>query len=65
MARYRVILETGASSVIEVEADDEESAEMLAHDEAPFVCAQCSGWGQRAGIEIGDWETGDIEKIGD
>lgn len=63
MATYRVFLTTGASTVIEVEADSEEGAETAAWDELPYVCAQCSGWGRRAGIEVGDWETDSIEKV--
>lgn len=56
MKRYRVWFETVASTVIEVEAEDEQDAVDAAYDGVPGICAKCNGWGQRAGIELGEWE---------
>lgn len=57
--KYRVYLRTMASTQIEVEAESEEAAIEQAMDNTPYVCAQCAGWGQRAGIELGEWEPND------
>ncbi len=57
MAKYNVSFHTGASSMVSVEADDEEEAIDKAYDELPSeVCAQCSGWRQSWSFDIGDWE---------
>lgn len=59
MSTYRIYFTTGASTVVEVEADDLDSAIDLAYDSVPSgVCAQCAGWGGGPGIELGDdWEA--------
>lgn len=65
MPKYRVYLQTVASTVIEVEAEDKNEAYELAVDQdMPTICAQCSGWGGRQNLELGDvWEgDDDIEK---
>jgi hypothetical protein len=67
MSKYRVYLSTGASMTVTVEVDDDldpddaiEQAIEKAFDEAPQgVCAQCSGWGQSWGLDLGEW---DIER---
>lgn len=67
MAKYRVFLATGASLSVTVEVDDDldvdearESAIEKAFEEAPSnVCAQCSGWGKRWSLDLGEW---DMEK---
>lgn len=63
MTKYRVIMTTGASTVIDVEAESEDEAENAAFNEVPYICAQCSGFGREAGIELGDWETEVVEKV--
>jgi hypothetical protein len=60
MAKYRVMLIRADSLSIEVEADSEEAAVEEAFDEAPReMCAQCGGWGQKWGIDEGEWLTVD------
>ena len=58
MAKYRVSLEAVASTVIEVEAENKDDAYEAALGESmPRICAQCSGWGGRQNLEIGDeWD---------
>lgn len=64
MSTYRVVLVTAASTYITVEAASAEEAESLAYEQVPYVCAQCSGWGQRAGVELGgNWETEEVEQV--
>jgi hypothetical protein len=57
MPEYVVYFRTVASTAVRVEADDEDEAVEAAFEELPHLCAQCSGWGQRAGVELGDWQT--------
>lgn len=60
MAKYRQWFSTGASGYVEVEADSPEEAEAKIEQETGdpgSVCAQCSGWGQEKGIEVGEWEV--------
>lgn len=45
MPMYEVQLAKTLWATIKVEADDEESAMEAALDDAPRICAQCSGWG--------------------
>lgn len=59
MTAYKVYLRTVASASIDVEAESEEEAIELAFDQAPYLCAQCSGWGRKAGIELGEWSMAD------
>lgn len=62
--KYRVYLSTGASMTVTVEVDDnldpdkaKEEAIEKAFNAAPSgVCAQCSGWGQPWGLNLGEWE---------
>jgi hypothetical protein len=59
MTTYQVLFTTGASTVVEVEADSPEEARELADEKfkEPMLCAQCSGWGNRQNLELGDgWE---------
>lgn len=57
LKKYRVNLETTASMTIEVEAEDEDHAIDKAYDEIPgSVCARCSGWEQKWGLDLGEWE---------
>jgi len=57
MPKYRVYYETVASVTIIVEAEDEEAAEQKAWNDIPNgVCAQCSGWGQPWGLDLGEWD---------
>jgi hypothetical protein len=53
---YKISFETGAGTMIEVTAKDEDAAIDKAYNKLPSICAQCSGWGQHAGIDLGDWE---------
>ena len=57
MAEYVVYFRTVASTAIRVEADSEEDAIERAYEHVPNLCAHCSGWGQKAGVELGEWET--------
>ena len=44
MAKYRVYLQTVASTSVEVEADDKDAAlEAALSGEMPTICALCSG----------------------
>jgi hypothetical protein len=59
MSKYVVAFSTHAATYVEVEADSPEEARERADEtfEAPFICAQCSGWGQSTNLELGDsWE---------
>ena len=58
MPKFRVHLETVASTVIEVDAESKEEAyEAALCSDLPYICAQCSGWGQSIGMELGDeWD---------
>ena len=58
MPKYRVYLETIASTTIQVEAADKDEAYELAGAQGmPRICAQCSGWGNDQNLELGDvWE---------
>lgn len=67
MPKYRVYMETGASTHFEVEAENKDEAVDIALSEhRPYVCAQCGGWGNEdgvGGIEIGDeWDVKDYDR---
>ena len=55
MPEYTVYFRTVASTSIRVQAESEEQAAQEAYEMLPHLCAQCSGWGQKAGVELGDW----------
>lgn len=59
--QYRVYLQQMAGTAITVEADSREEAMDKAYDNAPAgLCAHCSGFGSRPGIDLaGDWEIAD------
>lgn len=59
MATYKINMTQMASAEIEVEADSLDEAIEAAYQEGvPSICAQCSGWGQKTGIDLsGDWEA--------
>jgi hypothetical protein len=59
MPKYRVYLQTVASTVVTVEAEDKDEAYDKALEvDLPDLCAQCSGWGRDIGIDLaGVWET--------
>jgi hypothetical protein len=61
MPKYRVYLQTVASTVVEVEAEDKYDAiEKATEQDMPTICAQCSGWGKSWNLELGDvWEGDD------
>jgi hypothetical protein len=57
MPKYRVSLSTNAWVTVTVEADNAEAAIEEAYQDAPNLCAQCSGWGRNFSLELGDeWE---------
>jgi hypothetical protein len=66
VTKYRVYLQTVASTSIEVDIvtdglDDEEAREMAIEaafeSDLPSLCAHCSGLGSRRNLELGDnWE---------
>lgn len=64
MAKYRVNLTAFANLNITVEVPDDLSSEEArgaaieeAHQNAPNLCAHCSGWGKKYGLELGEWEV--------
>jgi hypothetical protein len=57
MAKYRVYMSTVVSFSVAVEAEDPDSAIEKAYEHEPRICAQCSGWGQRHTLDLGDdWQ---------
>ena len=58
MPKYRVYLQTVASTTIEVEAEDKDDAyDKATSGDLPTICAQCSGWGNSQNLDLGDvWE---------
>ncbi len=57
MAEWRVTYRTGASLTMYVEAENEEEALDAAYDAMPGeICAQCSGWGRKYSLDLGEWE---------
>jgi len=58
MPKYRVFFEATASMTVEVEAEDEESAETAAYNVMPTqICAQCTGWGSKGwSRDLSEWE---------
>lgn len=58
MPKYRVYLETVASTTVEIEADDKDAAyEAALSEDMPTLCAHCSGMGQGRGMDMaGDWD---------
>jgi hypothetical protein len=67
MATYSVFFETVATTVIDVDADNPFDAEDLAAEKLPTICHVCAGTGMvgTPGIDLGDWEVGDVEKVYD
>lgn len=59
MPKYQVTLQTVASAYMTVEAEDLEEAIVAAMEDAPFICAQCSGFGQSWSLELGEWDIDD------
>lgn len=64
MAKYRVNMQTIASTSIEIEVPDDvtdlEEITERAFNEAnfPTLCAQCSGWGKDYSLDLGDeWDV--------
>lgn len=65
MTKYTAYFRTGASMTITADVPDDVAAEgpdaisewISANGPSASICAQCSGWGQPYGLEIGDWET--------
>jgi hypothetical protein len=65
MPKFRVYLQTVASTTIEVEAEDKHEAyELATSKKMPTICAQCAGWGGRQNLDLNDvWEgDDDIDK---
>lgn len=68
MAKYRVSMQTVATTVIEIEVPDdvtdpEEIAERAAEEgEFPTICAQCAGWGRNYNLVMdGEWIVSEYE----
>lgn len=61
MAIYRVQLFRGDWYNVDVEATDEDHAIEEALNDAPYLCAQCSGWGHSAkgSVSPDEWMTPD------
>lgn len=64
MTTYQVLYTTTASTVVTIEADSPEEAREIADDQfdGPTLCAQCSGWGGRQNLDIGDWEQDESDR---
>jgi len=63
MDLYRVTLIRTDNFYIDVEAEDEDQALDAAYNKAPYLCAQCSGWGSKDGsVDAGEWTS--IEDYG-
>jgi hypothetical protein len=58
MPKYRVYMQTTASTCITVDAEDEDAAIDAAYEYGtPSLCAYCSGYNQSHNLELGDdWE---------
>ncbi len=59
MTEYMVYLETPASATITVDVPDDTPEEEIietAYDMA-IDAAQCSGWGQKFALELGEWDV--------
>lgn len=57
MPKYLITLEATASAYIEVDADNEEDAVDRAFENAPGICAQCSGWGTPGvSMDLGEFD---------
>lgn len=66
MPKYRVTYETRAWFYIDIEAKDEDAAIEAGYTEVPDICAQCSGWGQKYELELGnEWEMIEAEEATD
>ena len=68
MPKYTVYFSCTASTSITVEVDDEEVAEERAYEDGPFpsICAQCSGWGRVANLDLSDvWEVDEVVEVTD
>lgn len=65
MAKYRVYLQTVASTTITVEAEDKDEALDLALSESmPRICAQCSGWGGKQNLDLADvWDIAEGQSV--
>lgn len=68
MTKYRVNMQTVATTVIEIEVPDdmtdpEEIAERAADEaEFPTLCAQCAGWGRNVSLAMdGEWTVSEYE----
>lgn len=61
MPKFTVYLKTNAETSVTVEAEDKDEAEEKAlNQDMPYICAQCSGWGQKRWLSIGDvWDVAD------
>ncbi|WP_107768493.1 hypothetical protein [Nocardioides terrigena] len=59
MPEFIAYYTTAASVAVTLEADTADEAQEKADEfnDFPGLCAQCSGWGQRLGVELSDvWE---------
>lgn len=63
MAKYDLYFTTTASTQITIEADSLDEAVDLAYEDPgmPTICAQCSGWGDRQNLDLGEWEFDESE----
>lgn len=53
MPKYRVYLQTVATTTVEVEADSKDDAyDKAVNEPMPRICAQCSGWGNDQNLEL-------------
>lgn len=57
MSLYRVELVRTDSYSVEVEADDPDQALEMAYEDAPSLCAHCSGMGSgtKGSVDEGEW----------
>ena len=62
--KYRVPLVSRAFATVTVEADSEDEAiDAAFNGELPWLCGQCTGWGQDWSLELTDWEGDDDAEV--
>jgi len=63
---YTAYLYTTASATLTMEVPDDVAAQgaeaiseyiEMNHSDGLSICAQCSGWGRKASLDLGDFET--------
>lgn len=61
MTIYKVTLGKSLTFYQEVEADNEEQALDIAVENAPSLCAHCTGYSDEWSVDESDWEEESVE----